>query len=434
MLDPKNNKICHCNRTGKKKYGKFENLTPHQFCNFFCDKTCSVTSRICINGHYLSEFKRECYLSILSVVRADMRAQLSSPAGRSRSSCRRRTFAHPLADRIILRLVPVRARGLHCVRAPAAWHARKHSRPRARASTLAPARAPARPPARADMGCARAGPARPAPVGMRGGQRGAGPARGGKRGAGARGGAAAVGGRGKPVFAPRRKQLCLRARGRARGRGGARGLDDAGARADGLDGARGLDGADGADSSSDGEDSDGASGRVRGRGGLHAGERAGLRAGSAGVCGQPAGLAAARTRGRMSIGDRVGHAVQVYAGRDVHIQGPLRLDIPAPRKFARSALSLSPQSDGTTGRRRGRCGRCCWRRWCGLARRGRRGRSGRRWCGLARRARRCWRRGRCWSCSRTLRDWRSARRSRWARIRHGLRERLHAPARRLLLR
>lgn len=67
LLDPATNRIARCNETGLIRSGEWTDLSPQQFVKkFWNGKNVSALGKIIINGHYLSDFKREFLSSINS--------------------------------------------------------------------------------------------------------------------------------------------------------------------------------------------------------------------------------------------------------------------------------------------------------------------------------------------------------------------------------
>ena len=64
LFNPSNHRIAQCDETGRKLLSGWRKISPHAFVKSFWDgNEISSLSRIIINGHYLSEFKREYFLS-----------------------------------------------------------------------------------------------------------------------------------------------------------------------------------------------------------------------------------------------------------------------------------------------------------------------------------------------------------------------------------
>jgi hypothetical protein len=64
LFDPSNDRIARCDETGRILASEWMTITPHAFVeSFWNGKRVSSPARIIINGRYLSEFKREYYLS-----------------------------------------------------------------------------------------------------------------------------------------------------------------------------------------------------------------------------------------------------------------------------------------------------------------------------------------------------------------------------------
>jgi hypothetical protein len=64
LFDPSNDRIAQCDETGRILASEWMTISPHAFVKTFWNgKDVSLLARIMINGRYLSEFKREYYLS-----------------------------------------------------------------------------------------------------------------------------------------------------------------------------------------------------------------------------------------------------------------------------------------------------------------------------------------------------------------------------------